>query len=113
MVDADILDIENVTEALETSPYGRCVYEAGNDVVDHQVVLIEYEGGVTASMTMSACKFFLSAEEFLAGLILTLVSLVVTEDICDRGTKIHGTKGELIGDMRTFVRSIPLPSRPV
>ena len=57
MVDADILDIENVTEALETSPYGRCVYEAGNDVVDHQVVSIEYEGGVTASMTMSACEF--------------------------------------------------------
>jgi predicted dehydrogenase len=56
VVDADVLDIENVTEALKTSPYGQCVYEAGNDVVDHQVVNIEYEGGVTASMTMSACE---------------------------------------------------------
>jgi hypothetical protein len=56
VVDADVLDIENVGEALKTSPYGRCVYECGNDVVDHQVVTIEYEGGVTASMTMSACK---------------------------------------------------------
>lgn len=56
IVDADVLDIENVTEALRTGPYGRCVYHAGNDVVDHQVVNIEYEGGVTASMTMSACE---------------------------------------------------------
>jgi hypothetical protein len=57
VVDADVLDIENVSEALKTtSPYGRCVYECGNDVVDHQVVNVEYEGGVTASMTMSACE---------------------------------------------------------
>ncbi|CAK7205265.1 hypothetical protein SEUCBS139899_008032 [Sporothrix eucalyptigena] len=79
-VDADVLDIENVTDALQTTSYGRCVYECDNDVVDHQVVNIEYEGGVTASMTMSA----------------------FTESICDRGTRIQGTKGELIGDMVTF-----------
>lgn len=56
IVDADVLDIENITDALETGPYGRCVYECGNDIVDHQVVNIEYEDGVTASMTMSACE---------------------------------------------------------
>lgn len=56
LVDADVLDIENVTDALRTGPYGQCVYHAGNDVVDHQVVNVEYEGGVTASMTMSACE---------------------------------------------------------
>lgn len=55
-MDADVLDIENITDALKTGPYGRCVYECGNDIVDHQVVNIEYEEGVTASMTMSACK---------------------------------------------------------
>lgn len=59
VLDADVLDIENVTEALKTSPYGRCVYECGNDIVDHQVVNIEYEDGPTASMTMSACGSFL------------------------------------------------------
>jgi hypothetical protein len=72
-VDADVIDIENLTEALKTSQYGVCVYESGNDVVDHQVripsecdshirltsqvVNVEYEGGVTASMTMSACRW--------------------------------------------------------
>ena len=30
-------DIENVTEALQKTPYGLCVYESQNDVVDQQV----------------------------------------------------------------------------
>lgn len=56
IVDAEVLDIETVSEALRTSAYGVCVYEAGNDVVDHQTVTLEYEGGVTASIVMSACE---------------------------------------------------------
>jgi len=30
-------DIEGIGEALKTGPYGQCVYESPNDVVDHQV----------------------------------------------------------------------------
>ncbi|MGI3784083.1 MAG: Gfo/Idh/MocA family protein [Janthinobacterium lividum] len=48
------VDAESITEALREGPYGRCVYECDNDVVDHQVVNIEYTGGVTASLTMTA-----------------------------------------------------------
>lgn len=80
MLDNTDMTLENAKKALETSPYGVCVYEAGNDVVDHQTVNIEYEGGITATMTMSA----------------------FTEAECARSTIIQGTKGELIGDMHSF-----------
>ena len=33
----DVVDIENVTDALNTGPYGKCVYDTDNDVVSHQV----------------------------------------------------------------------------
>ncbi len=39
-------------EALRHGPYGRCVYHAGNDVVDHQVVAIEWEGGASGTLTV-------------------------------------------------------------
>ena len=66
---------ETITEALRVGPYGRCVYDCDNDVVDHQVVNIEYAGGVTASLTMSA---------------FTPMGF--------RKTRIFGTRGMLEGD---------------
>ncbi len=67
--------MENVTEALREGPYGRCVYECDNDVVDHQVVNLQFEGGGTAAFTMTA---FTKASH--------------------RKTHIFGTKGEIYGD---------------
>jgi predicted dehydrogenase len=43
---------EGVMRALETGPYGRCVYRADNDAVDHQVVLMHFAGGLSVSLTM-------------------------------------------------------------
>lgn len=73
-------DIENVTHALRTGPYGQCVYESPNDVCDQQVVNFEFSDGATASFTMVA----------------------YTSLICDRQVRLHFTHGEIVGDMRTF-----------
>ncbi len=66
-----------LTRALREGPYGRCVYACDNDVVDHQVVALQFEGGATGTFTMTA---------FNAG--------------GDRQTRIFGTRGSLEGDGR-------------
>jgi predicted dehydrogenase len=73
------LDAEGVQKALETGRYGRCVYNGDNDVVDHQVVAMEYENGVTVNFTMTA----------------------FTGMNYGRTTRIFGTRGEILGDSRT------------
>jgi predicted dehydrogenase len=75
VTDADTAD--GVLDALRTGPYGRCVYRCDNDVVDHQVVITEHPGGVTASFTMTA---FTELEH--------------------RKTRIFGTHGYLSGNGR-------------
>jgi len=61
-----------LTAALRDGPYGRCVYACDNDVVDHQVVAMEFDQGATGVFTMTG---------FNAG--------------GPRRTQIFGTEGEL------------------
>ncbi len=66
---------DEVMEALKTTDYGLCVFRANNNVVDHQVVNFEFEGGVTSTLSMNAFNFG------------------------GRYIRVFGTKGELYANM--------------
>ena len=44
---------EGLREAIRTGPYGRCVYRCDNNVCDHQVTILKFENGVTATFNLS------------------------------------------------------------
>ncbi|WP_195574661.1 Gfo/Idh/MocA family protein [Paenibacillus sp. 1001270B_150601_E10] len=48
------LSDEGILRALPHTPYGRCVYACDNDVVDHQIVNMEFKNGATAAFHLSA-----------------------------------------------------------
>lgn len=72
------LSEEGRRKALQEGPYGRCVYHCDNDVVDRQVVNLEFEGGAVATFTMTAFSADFS-----------------------RQLKIFGTEGQITADMGT------------
>lgn len=74
-IDGGVATDEETVAALKNNNYGMCVYQMDNDVVDHQVVNMEFEGGATANLTMNA---------FNKG---------------GRYIRIFGTKGELYANM--------------
>ncbi|MFX0185476.1 MAG: Gfo/Idh/MocA family protein [Candidatus Hodarchaeota archaeon] len=72
------LSLKGKMDALITGPYGKCVYYSDNDVVDHQVTIIEFPNDVTTTFTMHG---FSHAE--------------------GRTIRIDGTEGTLIGEFLT------------
>lgn len=67
--------MKDFKEALKTSPYGRCVYDCDNDVIENQTVQLKLEDGVNATLTMTAFS-----------------------NMSYRHTRISGTKGEILGN---------------
>ena len=41
-------------QAIKEGPYGRCVFNCDNNVVDNQTVIMQFENGVTATLKMEA-----------------------------------------------------------
>jgi hypothetical protein len=66
--------------ALEAGDYGRCVFHCDNDVADHQVVAVEFDGGLTATLGVHGT----ASEE-------------------QRTLRISGSVGELRGVLQTGV----------
>ena len=48
-----VADKTELYQLLRHNQFGRCVFRCDNNVVDHQVVQIEFEGGATASFQMA------------------------------------------------------------
>jgi len=67
---------ENLLEALRQGPYGRCVYHCDNNVVDHQSVLMQFEGPLSVTLTMHGHSHI----EY-------------------RTTRIEGTRGRLLAEL--------------
>jgi predicted dehydrogenase len=68
-------DDASILKALQEGPYGKCVYRTDNDVVDHQIVNMEFEDQITVAFSMEAFSHY-----------------------GGRRTRIFGTKGDLTGD---------------
>ena len=77
------LSREGRLKALREGPYGRCVYHCDNDVVDRQVVNLEFDNGAVAGFTMTA----------------------FTTDMA-RQLKVCGTKGQITADMNANTVSL-------
>ena len=70
---------EAIMKNLKEGPYGRCVYHCDNDVVDHQVVAMEFDKEITCAFSMEAFTSYHG-----------------------RRTRIMGTMGDAVGDMNTL-----------
>ena len=71
---------EAMRTVASTAPYGRCVYASGNDTVDHQTTVMEYEGGLTVTLEMEGFSKRRA-----------------------RKTVFYGTRGEIEADGETIV----------
>ncbi|MBK8698837.1 MAG: Gfo/Idh/MocA family oxidoreductase [Saprospiraceae bacterium] len=107
-----------ILELLKTGPYGRCVYHSDNDVADHQVVAMQFEGGITAGFNMEAFTNYHGRRTRIMGSMGCLVGdedlLTIadfsTDKVTEWLTKEHSTaSGHGGGDwglMRDFLRAV-------
>jgi predicted dehydrogenase len=105
-------------QALETGPYGRCVYRCDNDVVDHQVVLLQFANGLAATLTMQGSSHVEGRTLRIDGTRATLLGnearneLQIREHRSQQVETIHpqrderGHGGGDVGLMRAFVGAL-------
>jgi len=82
---------EGVAAAIETGPYGRCVYYCDNDVPDHQVVAMEFADGTTGTFTLAGLSIRTNRHTRIFGSSATLVGNGETYTITDFATGVTET----------------------
>ncbi len=95
------LSYEARLHALQTGPYGRCVYQTDNDVVDHQVVTMEHANGALTTLVMHGHSAREGRTMRYDGTRATL-----------RATAVHGEQPQIaVYDHRhETVEEIPIPA---
>jgi predicted dehydrogenase len=63
---------ESILQALREGPYGRCVYHCDNDVVDHQVVSMQFKRGMSVTLTMHGHSYLEGRSTRIEGAKATL-----------------------------------------
>jgi predicted dehydrogenase len=79
LIDLQPWEEGKVRKAVEEGPYGRCVFQCDNDVVDHQIVNMEFEEDITVAFSMEAHTGY-----------------------GGRRTRVMGTRGDMAGDEKTL-----------
>ena len=73
---------QEIADYLRTTDYGRCVFRMDNDQCDHYVMNAKFTDGSTLAFSMEGLTSYEG-----------------------RYTRIMGTKGDIVGDMRTFTHT--------
>jgi len=98
-----------VEEALRTGPYGRCAWSCDNDVMDNQVVNMQFTDGSTCTLTTTAftkvwrgwCGAWgVPASKYVS---VPSPSCARLQALCVRHTRVFGTLGELEGDGESVI----------
>ncbi|MHA1585685.1 MAG: Gfo/Idh/MocA family protein [Promethearchaeota archaeon] len=72
-------------EKLKTSPYGKCIFKAGNNVMDHQIAVFKFPHGITGTIRLTGLS-----------------------DLEGREIRIFGTKGVIRGYFRNAGEQITI-----
>ncbi|KAG0645476.1 putative oxidoreductase [Hyphodiscus hymeniophilus] len=90
----DYDDSMPASEVSKKNWFGRCVYEADNDVCDNQTVTMTWENDPIAAEGENRLQALTGRGSKTA----TLHMVAFTKKICERFTNIYGTSGEIYAD---------------
>jgi predicted dehydrogenase len=116
---------EALRRGLEEGPYGRCVFRSSNNVVDHQIVMLGFDNGLNATLTMQGTSHVEGRTLRVDGLRATLLGnesrnelqvhdhRSLQSEIIHPGNVTGGHGGGDAGVMRAFLSAVTTRERNV